>query len=76
MRVFFRSNHLRRCNEDAASAARTWGPTVGALYRRRVQLLIETERFQELFALRALGSTHFMGSVQVYWPSTLTSDGA
>ena len=54
MDVLFRGRRLQRCFEDSRTAAREWGPVVGARYIERIHQMVTAGRLADLFALRAL----------------------
>ncbi len=51
MEVRFRRSYLRRCAQSVALATRRWGPVVGNLYIRRIEVINRTKTFHELFDL-------------------------
>lgn len=54
LRVVFASNHLQRCFEESAEAARTWGTDVGRRYILRINALLSAEAFSDLYTVRSL----------------------
>ena len=54
MRILYRTNHLRQCNESMVAAARTWGVFIARRYRRRLQLVADADTFESLFSVQAL----------------------
>lgn len=54
MDVIFRNNRLRRCYAESARATRNWGPDVGRMYIRRIQMLYSVKDFQDAYHRPAL----------------------
>ncbi len=54
MEVDFRNRQLRRCYEESARAVRRWGPDVGQMYIRRIQMLYAVKDFQDAYQRPAL----------------------
>jgi toxin HigB-1 len=54
MRVVFRSRRLERCYTSQPEGSQTWGPDVARRYAQRVGLLLDAERFDDLFLSAAL----------------------
>jgi proteic killer suppression protein len=54
MRVLFRNRSLERCFVSVKEANQTWGQDVGRRYIQRVALLLDAERFDDLFTATAL----------------------
>lgn len=62
MEVRFPTRLLERCYDEGGEALRRWGPVAGTRYVQRVNLLLEAERFVDLFAIRALGLHPLVGA--------------
>ena len=54
MDVIFRNNQLRRCYEESARAIQRWGPEVGRMYIRRIEMLYAAKDFQDAYHRTAL----------------------
>ena len=54
MEVIFRTNELRRGYEDSSRAIRWWGPDVGRMYIRRIQMLYAVVDFRDAYQRPAL----------------------
>lgn len=54
MEVEFRSRFLERCFTHSSEAMRAWGREVGLRYVHRIQLMKETEMFEDLLRVRFL----------------------
>ena len=54
MEVDFRNRQLRRCYEEEARAIRRWGPDVGRMYIRRIEMLYAVKDFQDAYQRPAL----------------------
>ena len=54
MKVVFANRSLERCFVSLKEANQTWGQDVGRRYVQRVSLLLDAERFDDLFTAAAL----------------------
>lgn len=54
MKVVFRNRSLERCFVSLKEASQTWGQDVGRRYVQRVALLLDAERFDDLFTATTL----------------------
>ena len=72
MEVRFRTRQLARAYEQSGEAARRWGPTVGARYVQRVDLLQEAKQLVDLFAIRALALHPLVGGRRGQYALRLT----
>ena len=54
MIVQFATNQLERCYEDFREGARSWGADVAKRYQDRIDLMLVTASFQQIFPIAAL----------------------
>ena len=71
MKVVFRNRSLERCFVLSKEAGQTWGQEVGRRYVQRVALLLDAERFDDLFAATSLHLHPLLGDRRGEYSMTL-----
>lgn len=54
MEVAFKTNRLRRCYEESATAIRRWGRSVARKYITRINELYALEDFRQAYSVRSM----------------------
>jgi plasmid maintenance system killer protein len=71
MKVVFRNRSLERCFVSSKEASQTWGQDVARRYVQRVALLLDVERFDDLFTATALDLDPLLGDRMGQYAMTL-----
>ena len=72
MKVTFADRQLERCFRSRQVAERTWGTQVGRRFTERINLLMATAAFEDLFEAKHLRLHGLTGNRADQWSLTLT----